>query len=348
MHLVNDINPVHVPIGPDWDAIGSVAAQIEVPGEGEKENVDHEKALRLDKLEELFQGDLLSLVLPEGTEISRRSVSLRGIPSKIQKSEFSKSEDANNKMAELDMPWLKELESAVVKQFLVNEYCFLSFDSFREKCSRKAEPNNQPLLYEQEYILCGKPSDRENLADTIEKLLTVRGSMNLLSLLRSPGMCAEADALSIAVSGGIAPVKFIISFFILTMWAFGEAVLDVKQLMNGGHVSFWKSDDQWELSLEELLAFRFLEPVSKVDEEARGEGSDYKDHLRVLFFLLNRELRNFRMMDVIQWNVRTIQKDFAVEDCICGVEVEAEIREQHMFLMKNSYKRTVKAVGTYE
>lgn len=323
-----------VELGPDWDAIGGVIAQLEIPGEIPEHSVDYEKASLLDQLEEMFQGDLLDLVLPKETKVSRNYVSLKAIPSKTMETKTAVSGEAVKLSG----------EESVMRQVLVNEYCFFSFDSFLEKCVRKIEVKNQPLSYEQEYLLCGQSSDRENLAKTVEKLLTIRGSMNLFCLLQSPEKRAEADTLAAAVSGGNAPVKFILSFFILTMWAFGEAVLDVKGLLNGDRVPFWKQPNQWNVSLENLLSLEFLKMIPVKSSE---DGRDYQDHLRILFFLMNSETRNYRMMDVIQWDIRTMQEDFAVNDCFSEIEIEADLRECHVFLLTNEYQRTIRTVGAY-
>ena len=85
-----------------------------------------------------------------------------------------------------------------------------------------------------EYLLSGKKSDRENLKEAVNKVLMLRGSMNLLYLLNSPDKKAEAEALAAAVTAGIIPAQMAVSFLILTLWAFGEAVLDVKTLLAGG------------------------------------------------------------------------------------------------------------------
>ena len=332
--------PEEIPLGPDWGAISDAVSDLAIPGRSMDETIDHEKLSLLDRLEELFQGDLLALVLPAGTEISKRSVSLNGIPSKMSTDPL-KENGVNAK-------------DLVTDRLLVNEYCMLSFSSFLKDASAQPERKtdgisehgsfeNRPLLYEQEYLLCGERSDRENLSGMIEKLLTIRGAMNLLYLLRSPEKLAEAEQFSMAISGGVAPVMFILNFFVLTLWAFGEAVIDVRQLIIGGKVPFWKEDDRWKLGLEGLLSFQFLDPVS----ERYEEGRDYADHMRILLFLMNREDRNYRMMDVIQWNMRTVQEDFSVSDCMYQINLEAAVLEKHRFLVHDTYSRTVQTVGIY-
>lgn len=328
-----------VAIGPDWAAIEALVVRLEIPGEVSDQAVDKEKISMLNRLETLFQGNLLDLVLPEGTSISRKYVLLSGIPSKTRQPDKTVSGEA----VEISR------DKAILDTILINEYCFLSFDSFLEQCQRKRNLPDQKLHYEQEYLLCGESSDRENLAGTVEKLLTIRGSMNLLCLLKSPEKRGEADALALAVSGGYAPVKFVLSFFILALWAFGEAIPDVKCLLNGGSVPFWKQENQWNVSLEKLLSLEFLDIVpEKYDDKSNDDrGNDYKDHLRILFFLMKEEVRNYRMMDVIQWNVRTVQEDFAVKDCVKNVKLEADIQERHLFFTTNEYQRTIRTVGVY-
>ncbi len=314
-----------VPIGPDWDAVCALSSQLECSWEKEKTEIDWEKVSLLDRLEEVLQGDLLSLVLPQNVEVSKNTVSLRGIPSKNRtEAEDGDSED-------------------LLSRFLIGEYCVLFFDSYRGKSERPVSVEEQPLRYEVEYLLSGKSSDRENLVVAVEKLLALRGGMNLLCLLSDPEKKAEAESLALAVSGGNASLMVILTFLISVMWAFGEAVFDLKQLMNRGSVPFQKPADQWKLDMEALLALQFLEPATEIQKE----GKDYLDHIRILLFLAEREERNFRMMDMIQWNVRTVQKDFSVEDCFCEAEISTDIREKHLFFINGEYKRTFHAVGRY-
>lgn len=309
----------------------TLVSQLKIPGD-EKENViDQEKSSALDRLEELFQKSVLDLILPEDTEVSRKTVSLKNIPSRVYKTE--KAYETENFIE----------TNGMISRALVNEYCCLAFDSLLENCERKTKLEFQPLEYEQEYLLCGQASDRENLEKTIEKLMAVRGTVNFTCLLNSTEKRAEANRLAASVTGGNAPVTFVVSFLVLTLWAFGEAVMDVKQLIDGGAVPYWKQEEEWNLSLEGLLTFQFMEPV----RERQQEGSTYQDHLRVLFFLTNPKVRNFRMMDVIQWNLRTIQENFAVSDCLQRFEIFVNLQERHLFFMKDAYKRTIKTIGTY-
>ncbi len=338
----------------DWDAVRNLVDQVVIPDAAENVPVDREKASALDRLEEVLQGDVLDLVLPESAEVSRKRASLYGVPSKV----FGAG----------DQPHFGGFQGAdIADRFLVNEYALLSFDSFLDPCERKMAPARQTLDYEQEYLLCGESSDRDNLRETVERLLVLRGAMNLLYLLRSPEKRVEAQGLAAAVSGGYAPVNVIVTFFVLTLWAFGESVYDVRTLAAGGEVPFRKHDGNWQLELDALLSLRFLSNDSSSVPHSDGVGLEhqdgaanaphsgskggsgfaYRDYLRVLFLLMDREERNYRMMDIIQWNVRSVQSDFAVEDCIASITMTAKIKERHRFLLQSEYRRTVETTGAY-
>lgn len=311
--------------GPDWDQIQELMDMVQIPEAAVQEPVDQEKSSALDRLEEMLSGDLLKLVIPKGVKLSEKRVRVgQNGPSKEQSEEKTES-------------------NGLAAQLLVNEYILLYFDSFLKKSESREELADQALDYEQEYLLCGKGSDRDNLAQTVEQLLMIRAAMNLLYLLNAADKKAQADGLAAAVSGGNAAAGLIIDFLILSLWALGEAVWDVRGLLDGGKTGFWKTDSTWHLSLDGLLAMEFLE--GRPDMEASGSG--YEDYIRILLFLEDKAVRNYRMMDVIQWNVRKKQKDFSTDACACEVEIRTEISQRHLFLMKSEYWQTVETAWAY-
>lgn len=312
----------------DWGQIIQCMGEMEYLESGNSGPADKKKAAALDRLEELFDKELFEVLLPAGTELSRSAVSLKGIPSASSYQYTAGNSDIGSSFAENG-----------ARQIAVNAYVPLYFPSFLEDGGEKSSV----LQYEMEYLLGGKKSDRENLKEAVNQVLTLRGAMNLLFLLNSPDKKAEADALAAAVSAGIVPAQMALSFFILTMWAFGEAVLDVKILLAGGKIPFWKTENTWKTSLSGLLDQSFLRDTG----EDCGDGRTYTEYLSCLLFLMERKTRNFRMMDLIQWNIRTTQADFAVENCAYQIEIEAEVLQKHMFFQKEEYKGTVYAAGSY-
>lgn len=310
---------------PDWDAAKECIDAVTDTSNEEVPKIDWEKIRLLDRLEQIFKGDLLDLILEDDSLVSEKRVRLKGCPS-----------------TESDRG-LQSGERNAAEQFMINEYCLLSFDSFQNRCERKLIPNQQALQYEQEYLLCGKESDRKNLVETCEKLLAFRGAMNFSYLLQSPECLREADIFTMSISGGNLYIQTVLSFFVLSLWAFGEAVWDVKMLMRGEFVPFIKGKEEWKLRMEEFLGLEFLEEPPKT----KSEGGSYQDYLRILFFLMNRAERNVRIMDVIQWNVQSVQEDFLVKDCISKIDVQASVEERHIFLKQGVYSRTTEVRGSY-
>ena len=326
--------------GPDWGRIRECLEEVTIPEAEGREPSDSKKAEALDRLETILSGDLLELVLPEGTEVSENAVSLAGIPSDAGKENGKQTE--TGKWAETG----KRAETGSMDRFLINEYCLMNFGSFLKPCTWETA-----LRYEQEYLLYGFDSDRENLKETVKRLLAVRGSLNLAILLASPEKAAEAGELAAAVSGGSLPVQVILNFFILALWAFGEAVWDVRELLSGGSVPIWKNGQTWKLDLEGLLSLQFLDRSVSANGElpknGRESGRDYTDYMRILFLLTGQEKRNGRIMDLIQWDIRLRQPDFAVDDCIGTVKIRTEIRQKHLFLVKTTYETVLETAGTY-
>lgn len=300
----------------DWEIISEYLEEITIPAFQERKTADREKEKKLDDLEALFQKDLLSFVLPRGEEISKKTVSLNMIPSKSWKG----NEDT---IPEIGLS---------AEQILVNQYINKFFANFLS--IQTSELSKRELDYEQEYLLCGKSKDRDNLKGAAEQILAVRGAMNLIFLLGSPERKAQADSFAAAISAGYAPAQFILSFFILTLWALGEAMVDLRGLFSGGKVPFFKSEGQWRTDFQSLIAMEFLD----MDSDAAEEGKTYGEYLQLLLLLKERPVRNYRIMDLIQWNLRTVQPDFSVSSCICWMEMEVLASQHHLFLTKEEYQ----------
>ena len=149
---------------PDWDTANEWTEEITESDQEKEIEIDWEKVRLLDRLKELFQGDLLDLVLGKEISVSTNRVRLKGIPSTEYRGERLK-------------------EGSIAEKYMISEYCRLNFDSFLTQCERKLTQKQQVLQYEQEYLLFGKESDRKNLKETVETLLALRGTLNLSYLL---------------------------------------------------------------------------------------------------------------------------------------------------------------------
>ena len=154
------------------------------------------------------------------------------------------------------------------------------------------------MTYELEYILCGKKSDRENLAGTVERLLAIREVENLISLNRDSNKVAQAKALAAtATAVCLHPeLEEVVSYGIMIAWAYLESVLDVRLLLAGGKVSFIKTPAEWTSQLATLPLY------FDVNEKARNceAGITYKQYLLGLFTLERQEKIAYRAMDLME------------------------------------------------
>lgn len=133
---------------------------------------------------------------------------------------------------------------------MIGEYALRYFDYYGRKPIKDG-----CCAYEMEYLLFGHAGDRENLSSAASRLLAVREGLNLIHILSDPQKRGEAEALAAAIAGGtgLLPLVGVIKFFIMGVWALGEAVLDVRALFDGEKVPFLKTQDSWRLDLDGLV-----------------------------------------------------------------------------------------------
>ena len=127
-------------------------------------------------------------------------------------------------------------------------FCQYLLEHFGNAVDQKKE---NTLSYEMEYILEGKESDQQNLEAVVKKLLLMRSGANYLYLLTDAGKQAEVETLAVSLSTAIAlPVLTgLVKQAILVAWAFGEAVMDIRALLDGKRVALIKTHDTWQLDL---------------------------------------------------------------------------------------------------
>lgn len=185
--------------------------------------------------------------------------------------------------------------------------------------------------YGMEYLLGGKGSDRENLADTVKKLLLLREGMNLMHLFSDSQKREEARGLALAITGalGLTPLVEITALFILGIWALGESIMDIRTMLSGGKVPLLKRKEEWILGLEQLLDMGKNQMVP--GEKPSETGLSYEGYLKLLLLAEESERKYYRMMDVIQMNLQREQVDFRLEHCAYRVDMETDACGKHVF-----------------
>ena len=151
----------------------------------------------------------------------------------------------------------------------------------------------------QEYAIGGKRDDMENLKSVVYRLLAVREASNLMYLCGSPARCAEADEMALIISTilFIPEAYALVSFVLKICWAYGESILDIRELLDGGKIPLLKDDTSWQLSLNSLSGLL----IQGDEERHSSEGLDYQWYLRLLLLMkdedsLTRSLMNLCLL----------------------------------------------------
>ncbi len=292
---------------------------------------DKEKESWLERIRSMTGKGILKLVLPEDSEISGGKPDLVQAPSIL-------SEWGTERVSGV---------SGLVDRLLVAEYGVRYFPHFQKKMENGD-------IYEMEYILYGKKTDKENLEASVLRLVSVRQGLNLVHILSDGQKRQEAEALAAAITGdiGLLPLTAVVTFFVMGIWALAEACVDVRCLFNGGKVPLVKTASDWQLSLEGVLKMgaegKLPDPgengtvgaYGNGDESGSGskKGLDLTGYLRMFLFVSYGSEPLFRMMDMMQMNIRKEQPDFLLEKCVCMVDAEAAFCGKPVFFSAGPWK----------
>ena len=213
----------------------------------------------------------------------------------------------------------EKTDTSYTSQILFQQYLM-------EKLGNYSAPGKGALKYQTEYILGGKTGDIENLKSVAGRLLLIREGVNIVHLVSDGTKRAQAAGLASAIASAflIPPATGVIEAALLLCWAFGESILDVRELFDGGKVPLVKSTADWQLSLENLP-----ELLNGLDSVRRGseDGMSYEDYLQVLLLGVSREEKITRAMDMIELCVREKgRKNFRMDSCIVAAEVSVDVK----------------------
>jgi len=202
---------------------------------------------------------------------------------------------------------------------------------------------NTAIKYETEYIIAGKSVDRENIDSVIGRLLAVREGLNLIYLICNSQKKNEAHALAVACVGftGVYVGVKALEYLILTVWALGEAMLDVRILMSGGSVPVVKGEGDWKLELDRLTSIGSV--LSSVTAPiASGDIGYwcYGDYLHVFLYMQNKDEQVLRVMDLIEANIKKkYSTAFRMTNCVKGLRIKSEFNAKPVFVNNSFFDR---------
>ncbi|MDO4961287.1 MAG: DUF5702 domain-containing protein [Eubacteriales bacterium] len=279
---------------------------------------DKETEGKLESIKTILNSDFLRLVLPEGAELSTAVLSMQDKPSETC---YSGNPDSSTELT--DRVFLAEYTTEVMDYFGRGTY-----DSGSKKTGSGA--------LETEYVIFGKDNDCDNLTETVKRLIEIRTGLNLIYLYTDGVKKNEARALALTITGafGLTPLVTVTTFFILSVWALGQAVCDVRDLLGGGRVPFMHNGSSFYLTLEGLLTFAAGSIAGSGGSDFSGNaenGLKYVDYLKMLLFFGHDTGQDYRCMDIMQMCLRKSQSDFLMIRLIYSLETDVHAAAGHVF-----------------
>ncbi len=204
------------------------------------------------------------------------------------------------------------------------------------------EKENGYLQYQTEYILSGNETDSENLKDVVNQIFSIRTVANLLYLISDEErmQLTEAAATALAALFALPELAPLLQAVIVFAWAMVESISDVAKLLRGDRVPLLKSGKEWYYEIEEALAFDgSIEQAEKSDE--KEEGLLYEDYLRILLCFQDKVTTTFRLMDIVEMDIRQTEgnESFRMDGCIdsIGADIKYSATDGRQYDIFRSY-----------
>lgn len=277
--------------------------ETSLAGEG-KELPDEKNPIKI--ISDIKNAGLLHVVIKNQENISNKSISIETMPShrSLQKGRgtFKRKEDTENPTSSV------------------------YFSAYQlEKFAAADQPEEEgKLSYELEYILGGKETDQKNLEETVGKLTALRFAPNYGYLLTDEVKKQEAEAMALTLAGilSLPALTEVIRHAILLAWAFGESIMDVRTLLDGGKVELVKTNENWQLKLSSLFTLGTGEDKMEVNHSEKG--LSYKEYLRILLFMSPKEESTMRSLDVLEMKMQMKKGTFfQVDHCVSKMEIRS-------------------------
>lgn len=245
--------------------------------------------------------------------ISDKKISKKGLPSsgKLKKGTYK----------------IEKEYSGLTANVLFREYLLEYFVNYLDG------ENDLDLDYQMEYIVGGKTSDQDNLKYVVFRLMLLREGMNYLYCMNDAQMSMQAGSLATALTGflGIPALTSATKHALLLAWAYGESLIDIRVLLDGGKIPIHKDPSTWALALENLGKITELLEKGAADT---GKGLAYRDYLRILLHMGSLSKQKLRALDLVQLNLQKENgmKNFKAENCIVAVKTNTKWRCDPVFL----------------
>lgn len=286
---------------------GKGAAQGNVQSEVSIE-VSAEAVNPMEEINSMQKQGIMALVLPKETAVSGKNINIDNCLLK-RKCEVGTSK--------------KAVTNGWYERILMQEY-------LKEYGGNFCRPGtNEVLSYGEEYLICGKSGDSENLEGVVKKILLLRGIANDLYLQSDTVKQAEALTAATALAGAsVNPAVIeLVKQGILAAWAYAESIYDVKTLLAGGKIPLIKTAADWHTTLSDL------KNASTAETQTAGSGFGYEEYLDVLLYAKTVKQLSYRYMDLMEHRMQQEENfvESRMDHMIVNMQIQAEYHADTIF-----------------
>ena len=286
-------------------------------------------------LQLLTKTGILFYVSDHPEQLSRKSIPEGNLPSRAKK-----REQEEHKVEEFlfSGSGLKGIKSMLSVDFSINtnstlwtkenyivpyiEECFLDYSE--EGKEEKNDVQEQVLAYEKEYLIKGQPSDLDNLKRVANDILLLRFINNYIFTGRDAEIQSQVNIMASALTGvvGIPQTAKAVQMMLRAALSYGESLLELHTLFEGGEISLTKDRGNWNLELKTMV-----KQLKEKKAVKKGKHNiSYKDYLKVLLFMKgNSTILCYRMMDIMQENIACKEAGFLMENCLFSYKWEGSL-----------------------
>lgn len=313
---------------------------------------DKETSNVIDGIKELIDEGILSLVIDPDT-ISDKELIEERLPSTLAalsegKGEFSFSSLLGNmKIGGKDSgtgdlfdgfgdfslgALIGDTANEMAERILIQEYINEQFYKFSGGSGNIKENKPSALMYEKEYLLCGKGKDKDNLEAIIIRIILLRTLLNFTTILTDKGKRAEAKTMASALVGftGLPILVSITQSVLMILLAIMSALVDTCALLMGKELPILKK--KIELNYTDLLVVSRDTIQKKASSYKDDSGFSYNDYLTLFLYITDKKDLTYRMMDMVQENINLrYGTQFAMSNCLFGYEAEAKFKIKPLF-----------------
>lgn len=157
----------------------------------------------------------------------------------------------------------------------------------------------------------------------------VRGAeaMSMLQALstgRDAEIQSQVNLMASALTGvvGIPQTAKAVQMMLRAVLSYGESLLELHTLFEGGEISLTKDRGNWNLELKTMV-----KQLKEKKAVKKGKHNiSYKDYLKVLLFMKgNSTILCYRMMDIMQENTACKEAGFLMENCLFSYKWEGSL-----------------------